>query len=143
MARRSPTISETEMEVLRALWELGSGTVREVDTRLRAGRRRWAYTTVLTLLHRLETKGYVKRDASRFAHVFCAAVSREGLLRQRLADLANQLCDGAATPLLMALVEQHQFTEEEIREFRRLLDAAQSSDGGPAPKKRRRRSANS
>lgn len=138
VAKRPQTISETEMEVLRALWECGTGTVREIDVVLRASGRRWAYTTVLTLLQRLEAKGYVKRDTSGFAHVYRPAMSRDRLLRQRLSDLADQLCDGAATPLLMALVEQHRFTKQEISEFRKLLNEAAPSEPA-APKRKRKR----
>jgi predicted transcriptional regulator len=77
---------------------------------------------VLTLLQRLEAKGYVRSDKSGVAHVFRPAVSRDRLLQQRLTDLADQLCSGTATPLVQALVEGHRFTAEEIEHFRRLLD---------------------
>jgi predicted transcriptional regulator len=122
MGARRPPISETELDVLKVLWEHGAGTVREVNTRLRRLGRRWAYTTVLTLLQRLEAKGYVGSDKTGLAHVFRAAVSRDQLLRQRLRDLSQQLCAGTATPLVLALVEGHRFTAAEIEQFRRLLD---------------------
>jgi predicted transcriptional regulator len=105
--------------VLKALWEHGPGTVRDV---LAALGRTYAYTTVLTMLQRLEAKGLVRSDKSKPAHVFEAAVSRERLLSQRLRDLADQLCDGTASPLLLALVEGGRFTAEDIEQFRRLLD---------------------
>ena len=122
MATNRPTISETELEVLKVLWEHGAGTVREVNALLQAQGRRWAYNTVLTLLNRLEAKGYVASDKSQVAHVFRAAVSRDRLLKQRLKALANQLCEGASTPLVLALVEGQRFSAKEIQEFRRLLD---------------------
>jgi predicted transcriptional regulator len=115
-------ISQTELDVLRTLWEHGPATVREINAVLHRQGRRWAYNTVLTLLQRLQAKGYVVADRGGPAHVFRAAVSRDGLVRQRLRDLADQLCEGTATPLLFALVEGQQFTAEEIDQFRRLLD---------------------
>ena len=57
MAERQPPISETEMDVLKVLWEHGPATVRQVNTLLRRRRRRYAYTTVLTLLHAWRPKG--------------------------------------------------------------------------------------
>jgi BlaI family penicillinase repressor len=111
-------ISDTEFDVLKVLWEHGPGTVRQVNDEL----GRWAYTTVQTLLTRLEKKGYVACDRSPFAHVFRPVVSREELLRRRLGELVEQLSDGAATPLVLALVEDHRFSAEEIEQFRRLLD---------------------
>ncbi len=122
MAARRPAISETELEVLKALWEHGPGTVRQLDAVLRKQGRRWAYNTVLTLLQRLQAKRYVASDKAGVAHVFRAAVSREELLQRRLKDLADQLCEGTASPLVLALVEGHEFTPEEIAQFRRLLD---------------------
>jgi predicted transcriptional regulator len=122
LARHRPPISDTELDVLKVLWEHGPATVRDLNTRLYAQGRRWAHTTVLTLLQRLQTKGYVRSDKSGVAHVFRATVSRERLLRQRLKELSNDLCQGAATPLVLALVEGQNFTAEEIEQFRRLLD---------------------
>src|SRR5262249_19373610 len=123
---RRPTISETELDILKVLWEHGPATVRAINDQLRSVGRRWAYTTVLTLLSRLEAKGYVTSDKSGLAHVFRPALTRQKLLRQRLKDLANQFCEGTSTPLVHALVESHRFTAEEIGQFRQLLDQLES-----------------
>jgi BlaI family transcriptional regulator, penicillinase repressor len=121
-ARRPSGGNTTELEVLKALWEYGPGTVRQVHAHLQAQGCRAAYTTILTHLQRLEAKGYVVSDKREVAHVFRAAVSRDRLLRRRLKDLANELCDGTAAPLLHALVEGRRFKPAEIERFRRLLD---------------------
>jgi predicted transcriptional regulator len=131
MEARRVSISETELDVLKVLWEHGPGTVRALNTLLRQQGRRWAYTTVLTLLQRLESKGYVSSDKSGVAHVFRSAVTRDKLLRQRLRDLANQLCEGTATPLVLALVEAQRFTAEEIGQFRQLLDQLERRKKSP------------
>ncbi|MHC4406040.1 MAG: BlaI/MecI/CopY family transcriptional regulator [Planctomycetota bacterium] len=135
MTERLGSITETEFEVLKVLWEHGPGTVRQVNERL----SQWAYTTVQTLLTRLEKKGYVACDRSGFAHVFEPAVTRDSLLRCRLGELVEQLSDGAATPLVLALVEDHRFTAEEIEQFRRLLDRLEVARPSEALKRRRKR----
>lgn len=122
------TVSETEFEVLRVLWQHGPGTVREIDSVLKEQGRSWAYTTVLTLLQRLQSKGYVSRETEGVAHVYRAAVTREKLLSTRLHELAERFTDGAATPLVQALVDGHRFTREEIEQFRQLLDQVESKD---------------
>jgi predicted transcriptional regulator len=122
VAQRNPEVSDAELEVLKVLWEHGPGTVRDVEASLRQSKKRWAYTTVLTLLHRLQAKGYVKSDKRELAHVFSAVVTRERLVRQRLRDVADSLCEGAATPLVLALVEGQRFSSEELEQFRKLLD---------------------
>ena len=117
MAARRPSTSQAELDILKAIWESGPTTVRELNARLRRGGRRWAYTTVLTLLQRLQAKGYVASDKTGLAHVFRAVVSRDRLLRQRLKDLANQLCEGTPAPLVLALVQNQHFSDDEIEQF--------------------------
>jgi BlaI family transcriptional regulator, penicillinase repressor len=121
-ARKPSGGNTTELEVLKALWDHGPGTVRQIHAHLHADGCKAAYTTILTHLQRLEAKGYVVSDKREVAHLFRAAVSRDRLLRRRLKDLANELCDGTAAPLLHALVEGRRFRPEEIERFRRLLD---------------------
>ena len=134
MEGRAGPVSEAELEVLKVLWEKGPGTVRVVNAVLRRQGRRWAYTTVQTLLQRLEAKGHVRSDKSGPAHVYRAAVTRARLLGQRLRDLADQLCGGAASPLLLALVEEGRFPPEEIRRLRRLLDELEASPPKKPPR---------
>ncbi len=122
------SVSETEFEVLRVLWKHGPGTVRDIDGVLKEQGRSWAYTTVLTLMQRLQAKGYVSRETEGVAHVYRAAVTREKLLRTRLRELAERFTDGAATPLVQALVDGHRFTRDEIEHFRQLLDQEESKD---------------
>jgi predicted transcriptional regulator len=121
-ARKPSGGNTTELEVLKALWEHGPGTVRQVHAHLQTQGCRAAYTTILTHLQRLEAKGHVASDKSDLAHIFRAAVSRARLLRRRLKDLADELCDGTAAPLLHALVEGRRFKAEDIERFRRLLN---------------------
>lgn len=135
MARKRKTspeapVSKAELEVLKVLWSNGPGTVREIDQVLsRQGSRR-AYTTVLTLLQRLQAKGYINSEKTGAAYKFYATVSRERLVRTRLRELADQLTGGTATPLVQALVEESRFSPEEIEHFRRLLDDLESQSRG-------------
>jgi len=111
-------ISETEFQVLEVLWEHGPATVRQINERL----PQWAYTTVQTLLARLEKKSYVACDRTGFAHVFRHEVSRDGLLRSRLSELVQKLAGGVATPLVLALVEDNRFSAEDIDQLHELID---------------------
>ena len=126
-AKPAPT-SEAELAVLKVLWDRGQGTVREVrDVLLKQGRD-WAYTTVQTLLGRLEGKGHATVERSGSVNVYRPAVSREEFARQRLGNLAAELYEGAASSLVLALVEGTRFTAEEIEQFRKLLDQLESSN---------------
>ena len=127
MARRVP-VSDSELEVLKVLWGQGPSTVRDVAAALRRQRRRLAYNTVLTLLSRLRDKGYAAADRREQAHQFRATVSREDLLGSSLAALADRVCDGTASPLMLALVKGQRFSTDEIAAFRRLLDELEPED---------------
>ncbi len=122
MGVRRPAVSDTELEVLKALWDHGPGTVRDINAVLRRRGRRWAYTTVQTLLGRLQAKGYVASDKAGLAHVYAAAVSRDKLLRLRLRELSDDLCKGTATPLVLALVEDRRWSAADLAQLRQLLD---------------------
>lgn len=144
MAKKREELSEAEQEVLKTLWELGSGTVRQVCEALNRDGRHRVYTTVLTFLSRLEAKGYVASDKQELAHVFRAIVSREALLSQRLTRLVDEVCEGTATPLVHALVRGKQLSSDDIAQLRRLLDELEhegerkSADrGSPAGRRKR------
>jgi BlaI family penicillinase repressor len=123
MAKR-PALSESEREVLRVIWDNGPRPIREINQVLEGQGRRWAYTTVATLLQRLVVKKFVASDSTAVPHVYRALVSRDELLDRRLKDAAEELCDGRAAPLVLALVEGNQFSPDELARLRRLLDEA-------------------
>jgi len=123
-----PGLSEAEIEVLKVIWDLGPSTVRVVNRELSDRGRRWAYTTVSTLLLRLATKGCVASDSSAVPHVYRATVSRVEMLARRLSEAANELCDGDTVPLVLALVQRHRFRPEELARFQSLLDEAREAE---------------
>src|SRR4051794_12769221 len=115
-------LSDAERETLRALWEHGPGTVRQIMDLITGRGRRWAYSTVATLLRRLEQKGYSTSEPVGGSLVYRATLSRDDLLERRLKDAAVELCDGAAAPLVLALVQGNRFTAEELDRIRRIID---------------------
>jgi predicted transcriptional regulator len=115
-------LGDAELEVLKALWELGQAPVREVMNHLHEAGRRVAYTTVLTVLTRLEQKGFVASDKSGVAYVYRPKVSRAKVTRSRLRSLIEQLYDGSAGPLVLQLVQQEKLSVEEIEALQRLVD---------------------
>jgi len=121
-AEPRPPVSDAEREVLHVLWEHGPGTVRDVQRRLAQGSAAWTRSTVITLLQRLEKKGYVASDRSGFAFVFRALVTRDELVHQRVAELADELYDGQAAPLMLAFAQRQRFTPQELAELRKLID---------------------
>ncbi len=126
MAERQYEPGDAELEVLKVLWDHGPATVREVLTHLHQRGHRVAYTTVQTLLTRLEQKRYATSDKSEFAYVYRAKLTRERVTRSRLKTLVKQLYDGAAGPLVLQLIRTERFSAQEIEELQELLDGLDS-----------------
>jgi len=119
------TMSDAEREVLKVLWDNGPLPVRDVMRLLIDHGQEWARSTVVTLLQRLERKGYVDSDKRQHAFVFRAIVSREQVMHSRMVDLAGELFEGDAMPLVLAFAERHRFSAEEIKRFRSMIDELQ------------------
>ncbi len=125
-----PTISQAELDVLKTLWSSGQVSVRQCRAALPDSR--WAYTTVQTLLQRLESKNYASSELRDRRRYYRATCTRSDLVQDRLGDLSRSLCDGASTPLILGLVAAQELTQTEIGEFRSLLDSLEA-DRQPAP----------
>ena len=127
----SPTGSDippAELEVLGALWRLGKGTVREVQQDLESQGRTLAYTTVLTLLGRLEGRGCAVSRKSRQILVYRPRVTRDRVLADRLGALVKGLGEGEAAPLIRQLVKAHRLSGKDIRDLRDLLESLDRED---------------
>lgn len=122
MARREYELGKGELEVLRALWDAKAASVRDVLNHLHEHGRQVAYTTVQTVLSRLEQKGYVRSDKSGLAFVYRAKISREQFSQSRLSSLLDQLYDGAAGPLALQLLKTQKLTSDEFDELRALIE---------------------
>ncbi len=122
MARTPRDVTEAELEVLRALWELEEATIRALADRVYPRGGASEYATVQKLLERLEDKGHVAHRAEGRQNVYTARLGREDLLARRLRETADSLCDGSFTPLLTHLVSDARLSKDELRELRRLVD---------------------
>lgn len=120
--KREPELGEAELEVLKALWELGSATVRQVMDKLHERGKKVAYTTVLTFLTRLETKGFVASNKDGLAYVYKAQVSRRKIAKARLRSLMDQLFDGAPGEMVLQLMEGETLSPDELAQLRALLE---------------------
>jgi BlaI family penicillinase repressor len=127
MTRREFDLGVVELEVLKALWEVGPAPVRVVMNQLHRAGRQPAYTTVQTVLTRLEQKGFVTSDKSGLAYVYRARISRERISRSRLRALLDQLYDGAAGPLVLQLVKSERLTPDEIDQLHKLIERLDSA----------------
>src|SRR5688572_23543809 len=100
------------------LWEHGPSTVAEVKQRVAD---ELAYTTVLTILRNLETKGYVSHDPEGKAHRYWAAVERDDARRSALRAMADKFFKGSTALLLTHLVADEKLAPEDLKRLRTQL----------------------
>jgi BlaI family transcriptional regulator, penicillinase repressor len=122
MAKRPPTIPDSELDVLKVLWDRGQGTVREILETLRAAGRQWSYATVATLLDRLENKGMVSSDRSDLAFVYKPAISAQDVRQKRVSNLVDKLYQGEPGLLVLHLLKAHTLDPRQAKEVRALLE---------------------
>jgi predicted transcriptional regulator len=118
-----PNVTDAELRVLQALWDLGPATIRKLTDHLYPGGGQSGYATVQKLLDRLEEAGCVARDRSAMTHVFVAAVSRDELIGGQLRAVAERLCGGSVASLLTHLLKTESLSAADRKELRRLLAA--------------------
>jgi BlaI family penicillinase repressor len=113
-------LTKFELELMEQLWKLGSASVREIQESL-PERGRPAYTTVQTMMYRLEEKQAVRRVKKiGNAHIFEPLVSRKAAYR-RVIDEVLDLFGGSAAPVMAHLVESGKLTLQDVREAEQML----------------------
>jgi len=124
-------ITEYELLLLNELWQRRSATVPELTEAVYGNTTPALLATVRKLLDRMEDKGCVSRDRTRWPHHYMAAVKREELAGNRLQATADELYDGDLAPLLTHLVRSEKLTAEDRENLRKVLDEL----AGKSPKK--------
>src|SRR5262245_2414550 len=122
MPKRPPTIPDSELDVLKVLWDRGQGTVREILETLRAAGRQWSYATVATLLDRLENKGMVTSNRSELAFVYRPAITAQDVRQKRVKSLVDKLYQGEPSLLVLHLLKSHPLDPRQAREVRAVLE---------------------
>jgi BlaI family penicillinase repressor len=115
-----PKLSRLELQIMDALWTHGASSVREIQERF-AEKDRPAYTTVQTMVYRLETKKAIRRVKKiGNAHIFEAAISRNAAQRRLIDDLLI-FFGGRTQPVMAHLIESGNLTLDDVKEAEQTL----------------------
>jgi predicted transcriptional regulator len=117
LAEQAP--SERELDILKALWELGEGSVRDVHERLHPNGE-LHFNTVQTLLRIMEDKGLVGHRTEGRTFVYFPRHSREKVTRRFL----HKVFDGALDQLVLSLLSAGDASAAELKELERLIARA-------------------
>jgi len=125
-----PKLTKLELQIMEALWAHGASSVREIQEAF-PGKGRPAYTTVQTMVYRLETKKAIRRVKKiGNAHIFDALISRRAAQR-RLIDELLSLFGGRSQPIVAHLIESGTLTLDDVKEAEQTLRKLARKDKTP------------
>lgn len=113
-------LGRLELQIMNVVWEKSKATVHDVKDTLGRGRKP-AYSTILTMMRKLEVKGYLEHDVDDRTYVYRPAISRKVVRHGILGDIVDRLFEGSPSLLLNSLVEQKHISKKELREIQRLI----------------------
>ena len=111
-------LGKRELEILNVVWELGEATVQEVSDKLAQPR----YTTVLTMMRTLESKGLLDHRVFGRTFVFRPLVSREQVQDSKLRELRDTLFGGSAALVFTSMLNCDSMSSAELDQLWRLLN---------------------
>lgn len=127
--RRSEMLTDVELELMIALWQIGSGSVREVMAAL-SGESKRAYTSVATIMKILDDKGYVASERQDRSLIYTPTVKRSEYEGKSLKNLSDSLFGGTPTALVARLVDNEDLTNEMIQEIKAIIETRIRKDDG-------------
>jgi predicted transcriptional regulator len=128
MARKkSPHFTDAELRLMDVLWDKGSATVSDVLEGMK-NKPPLAYSTVITTLRILETKGYVSHKKEGRAFTYQPLIGRHEARRSALAHLLQRLFEGSPELLVTSLFEDRKISAEEMKRLRRLIEESKGEE---------------
>ncbi len=118
-----PALSEAQLEIMNVVWANREVTVGQVWKAV-STHRNVARNTILTLMERLEKKGWLKRKSDGHLYRYSAVASRDATLRQVVRRLVDTAFNGSPDGLLMALLDGRGVTKDEAERIRKMIDKA-------------------
>ena len=120
MGEQGHRLADLQLAIMHVLWDKGEATVSEVREAL-AEERPLAYTTVGTMLSKMEVKGHVTHRMDGRINVYAPCHPRETVSRSMISDLASRLCGGDVTELVCHLLDECDVTREELGALKKLI----------------------
>jgi BlaI family transcriptional regulator, penicillinase repressor len=116
-------LSERQLEIMNVVWERGETTVADVWEAL-TRRSKIARNTVLTLMQRLEEKGWLRHRAEGNVFLFSATRAKEGVLGKMVSRLVDTAFQGSAEGLVMTLLDARGVSSQELARIREMIERA-------------------
>jgi len=135
--KRSNTLTEAELRLMKILWERGECAVADLVAAIPA-QDALAYTSVLTTIRILETKGYVRHRQEGRAFLYTACVVEQEASRSEVQHMLTRFFGNSRERLLLSLIEDEEITAAELQRLKAAIAAAPEDRGSADPAKTRR-----
>jgi predicted transcriptional regulator len=124
MRPRNNTLTPQELEIMKLVWQRGAATVRDVYEAL-LERRKIAYTSVMTMMKILETKGYLKKRRQDRAFLYRPAHPKNQVIGGMIREFIDRVFNGSAEPLLVHLVKSRHLREKDLQKIVRMVEESE------------------
>jgi predicted transcriptional regulator len=125
---RKPQLASLQLAIMRILWKKESATVADVRDDLASEGRELAYTTVATMLAKMERKGQVDHRARAKAFVYFPLLRQEKVSRSMVTDLADRLFGGDVPLMVSHLLDGCELSSDELVRLKALIRKKEQED---------------
>ena len=122
--KRSETLTEAELRVMKVVWTKGPCSVQQVLDVL-PEKPALAYNSVLTTIRVLENKGYLKHTKDGRAHIYRPLIARDEASRSEVRHLVGRFFGNSHESLLLNLLEEQNLDAEEIKRLKQMLQGSE------------------
>ena len=124
MRPKHNTLTPQELEMMKLVWQRGAVTVRDVYEAL-LERRKIAYTTVMTMMKILETKGYLKKRRQERAFLYRPAQPQNQIIGGMIREFVDRVFNGSAESLLVHLVKSRHLRDKDLQRIVRMVEESE------------------
>jgi BlaI family penicillinase repressor len=122
---RTPVeLTEGEWEIMKVVWEKEPCAAGDVQEEL-AKSRKWAYSTVKTLMDRMVVKGLLRIEKIRNLQLFRSCIDQVAARRGEFRKMLKRAFDGALTPMMQFLIEHEGLSKQEASDLRKLVEKSE------------------
>jgi BlaI family transcriptional regulator, penicillinase repressor len=124
MRPKHTTLTPQELEIMKLVWHRERATVRDIYEAL-LKRRKIAYTTVMTMMKTLETKGYLKKRRQDRAFMYRPTQAKNQVIGGMIREFIDRVFNGSTEPLLVHLVKTRHIREKELQKLARMIEESE------------------
>jgi BlaI family transcriptional regulator, penicillinase repressor len=123
MRPKQTTLTPQELEIMKLVWQFEESTVRDIYEAL-LRERKIAYTTVMTMMKTLETKGYLKKRRQERAFIYRPTRPKNQVIGGMIREFIDRVFNSSAEPLLVHLVKERRIREKDLEKISRMIEAS-------------------